>query len=62
MATIHLKSNLNGDFIAPDKTTSKAKPKPVIVPEWLREYILARDRVLYKEGKSIEELKIKYGV
>ena len=65
MATIHLKSNLAGDFIAPDKVVSKAKPKPIIVPEVLQAYYLARDRIIWqttKDSETINALKIKYNV
>lgn len=42
-------------------TDYKAKPKPWIEPEWIKEYKLNRDRVLWKmfpeSRKEIEEIR-----
>ncbi len=54
MATIHLKSNMKGDFIAPDKRKSKAKPKVIVIPESLKQYFLERDRIIYKTTTNME--------
>ena len=57
---IHLKSNMRGDFIAPDKVVSKVKPKDII--DITVSYRLKRDRVLWKicDEETKQALKIKY--
>ena len=56
----HLKSNMNGSFIAPDKVVSKVKPRDVI--DITIQYRLERDRVLWKicDEETKQALKIKY--
>jgi len=58
----HLISNLKGDFIEIEKTKYKAKPRVITKDPRITAYQLERDRILWKEGKSIDELKMKYGV
>jgi len=58
----HLISNLKGDFIEIEKPKYKAKPRKIEKDERITAYQVERDRILWKEGKSIDELKIKYGI
>jgi len=58
----HLIHDMKGSFYEVEKETYKSKPRPIVMSDQMKEYLIARDRILWKEGKSIDELKIKYGV
>lgn len=59
----HLKLNENWEWVdAVEKSDYKAKPRVITKDPRITAYQLERDRILWKEGKSIDELKLKYGV
>lgn len=45
-----------------EKTKSKRTVTKIEMSDQMKNYILERDRILWKEGKSIDELKIKYNL
>lgn len=58
----HLKSNMKGEFEEIEKTKSKSKPREIVMSEQMTNYLIERDRCLWREGKSIDEIKIKYNL
>ena len=55
-------SSLGGDIVDLPKERSKSKPKPWEQPQFITDYFLARDRILWKQypdsRKEIEERHI----
>jgi len=58
----HLIHDMKGNFVEIEKPKYKAKPRKIEKDERITAYQVKRDRELWKEGKSIEELKIKYNL
>lgn len=52
---------LNAEHGFIGETKSKAKPKPYTHPQWLLDYWMERDRVIYKMGNSKQEILERYG-
>lgn len=57
-----LKHDMKGNFEEIEKPKSKSKPRDIVMSEQMTNYLKERDRQLWKEGKSIDELKMKYNL
>lgn len=54
----HLKLDENYDWVdAKEKVKSRAKPKSYEPTEYYKQYMLERDRLLYKEAKERGDIK-----
>lgn len=60
----HLTHDMQGNWISPLEIKSKAKPRIIVMSDQMKQYILDRDRLLWKNGdkQTKLELKNKYGV
>lgn len=63
MAIKHIITNGQGDAVNNPSIKSKAKPKKFVQKQSITDYILERDRVLYRiaDEETKQALKEKYG-